>query len=284
MGNDRPPIVLLATDLDGTLIPYEVDARQLRALERFRQLFARRTPGQGRPWLAYVTGRHLALAEEGIRQWGLPPPDLLVCDVGTALYRRSAAGWRRDADYEARLAHSWPGSQAVAAVLDPLAGIEPQEPERQGPLKRSYYVPLANRAALLAAEEALARAGITAKLVFSVDHRQNVGLLDVLPPAAAKDAALSFLAAEQNAPIEQVVYAGDSGNDIDALTSGCRGIVVGNADQQLRQELNRRSQASGRLYFSRWPYTAGVMEGCDYFKIDGIAKNAIPSSVTLLTH
>ncbi len=262
------PTVLLASDLDGTLIPYETDDRQLQALARFRLLFSAPIPGRHRPWLAYVTGRHLALAEEGIRQWGLPVPDVLVCDVGTSLYRRSPSGWQRDEGYEARLARSWPGPGAVAAVLDHLAGITPQEPACQGPFKRSYYVAQPGRDVLQAAKEALARAGIAARLVFSLDHRRGVGLLDVLPPAAAKDAALAFLAHELQATIGQVVYAGDSGNDIEALTCGCQGIVVGNADGQLRRELDRqRPKGGGRLYFSRLPYTAGVMEGCDYFGV-----------------
>jgi len=260
-------VALLASDLDGTLIPYEESAEQRQALARFREWFAGASPRDGRPLLAYVTGRHLALAEHGIAAFGLPRPDVLVCDVGTALYRRTVDGWRKDAAYEERLARSWPGAPAVAGILDGIPGLDPQEEACQGPLKRSYYLPL--DAAGSMAQEArrrLRRAGMAARVILSIDHRRECGLLDVLPPAAAKDAALAYLATELAVSLEEVVYAGDSGNDIEAFASGCRGIVVGNADEQLRRAL-APWRTTGRLYFSRAAYAAGVVEGCRRFGI-----------------
>ncbi len=264
--------VLLASDLDGTLIPYELTETQQRALERFRSLFDQNGVwGAGetdrRPLLAYVTGRHRALAEAGIAEFGLPEPDILVCDVGTALYWRRPDGWFKDTAYERRLADSWPGSRAIGEQIDGIDDLVLQEAACQGPLKRSYYLPPHRPDLVETVQERLQAAGIAAKVVFSIDHRRKLGLLDILPPTAAKDAALVFLAEQLGVPLELLVYAGDSGNDLDAFRSGCRAIVVANTDEHTRRQLAACNCSSDSIYFSQTPYTAGVLEGCRYFGI-----------------
>ena len=72
---------LLASDLDGTLIPLERDAQRLREVAELVDAFE---ASEGL-LLAYVTGRHLSLAQAGIEEIGLPSPDWFVCDVGTRL-------------------------------------------------------------------------------------------------------------------------------------------------------------------------------------------------------
>jgi hypothetical protein len=52
---------LLASDLDGTLIPLERDAQRLREVEELVRALAASEDLR----LAYVTGRHLALAQAG---------------------------------------------------------------------------------------------------------------------------------------------------------------------------------------------------------------------------
>ena len=71
------------------------------------------------------------------------------------------------------------------------------------------------------------------------------------------------------------VFAGDSGNDMDALTSGLRAILVKNATEDVREEafeILSKKQMADRLYMARGDflgmngnYTAGVLEGLAYF-------------------
>jgi hypothetical protein len=86
---------LLASDLDGTLIPLERDAQRLREVEELVRALAASEDLR----LAYVTGRHLALAQAGIEEIGLPSPDWFVCDVGTSVYRRANGGYEPDQEY-----------------------------------------------------------------------------------------------------------------------------------------------------------------------------------------
>ena len=59
---------LLASDLHGTLIPFEREAQRLREVADFSGAI-RRTHNVG---VAYVTGRHLSLAKAGIAEFDLP--------------------------------------------------------------------------------------------------------------------------------------------------------------------------------------------------------------------
>jgi hydroxymethylpyrimidine pyrophosphatase-like HAD family hydrolase len=107
-------------------------------------------------------------------------------------------------------------------------------------------------------------------LIISHDPLQDVGLLDILPHGVAKDAAVRHLQERTRAPLERVVYAGDSGNDMAAFLAGFSGIVVGNAPESLKSRL-RDLQASGgeerRLYFAESPYAGGVVQGLRHYRV-----------------
>ena len=130
---------ILASDLDGTLLPPDDDLGGREALSAFSSTF------QDHPGivLAYVTGRHLTLALDGIREFNLPDPDFLACDVGTTLYRREGDDYRLDAAYRAFVKEALGGveggflRQGLQRAF-PLLQI--QEFEKQGEFKLSYYL------------------------------------------------------------------------------------------------------------------------------------------------
>ena len=72
-----------------------------------------------------------------------------------------------------------------------------------------------------------------------------------------------------------MVFAGDSGNDLDALTSGLQAILVKNAMAEVRKEavnkmshkdmLNRLYLPEGNFWGLNGNYAAGVMEGLVHF-------------------
>ena len=99
---------LLASDLDGTLIPLERDAQRLREVAEL----VNAVEASDALSLAYVTGRHLSLAQEGIEEIGLPAPDWFVCDVGTSVYRRTNGGYEADSEEigDANVSADDPGS------------------------------------------------------------------------------------------------------------------------------------------------------------------------------
>lgn len=72
-----------------------------------------------------------------------------------------------------------------------------------------------------------------------------------------------------------MVFAGDSGNDLDVLTSGMQSILVGNAAADVRRTATHRLTEIGRidrLYLATGDfhgmngnYAAGVLEGVAHF-------------------
>jgi len=259
---------LIASDLDGTLIPPEdTEARrdELRA-------FAREVGGRDDLVLAYVTGRHFAFAVEGIDRWGLPEPDLLVCDVGTTLYRGREPD-AADAAYREAMREALGGTTAdrLRDVLRAEEGVELQEEEKQGEFKASAYLPSGEggRAIRERVDERMREAGIRARSVASVDPLDGRGLLDLLPAGVSKAFAVRWLHDHAGVREERLVYAGDSGNDRDAMLAGYHVIVVANAPAALEREIRRdaTSEQLERIYFARARYVAGVMEGLHHWRV-----------------
>lgn len=265
------PEYLLATDMDGTVIPLDRRKGRRREIADFRKAIQ----SNRSIVLAYVTGRHRKLALEGIREHHLPLPRILVCDVGTAVYTRKGRCWVPDNQYRRKMKACLGGHTGddLARALQDTQDVIPQEEEKQAEFKRSYYVPLpAERKKVIArVKRKLAVKGIKANLVYSVDRQKGVGLLDILPASVAKDSALYYLQRKLRIPAERIVYAGDSGNDLLAFTSGFKAIVVANTPAPvkdiLRSLTRKKKKLSESLFFARHRYAKGVLEGARYFGI-----------------
>ncbi|NCA82544.1 MAG: HAD-IIB family hydrolase [Opitutae bacterium] len=260
-----PPRVL-ATDLDGTFIPLPGNADNLAALETFRHARASLEFG-----LVFATGRHFESVLEALRQYALPEPDWIVCDVGTSIHHRQAESFVLFEPFETHLAKNTRGGDrtAVEALLADLDGLALQSPERQQRFKISYVSSAAAAESLAAlANQRLEQARLPYACLASLDPFHGKGLLDVLPAGASKAAALIWLATHADFTPDEVVFAGDSDNDFAALTCGFRAIVVANARGDLageaRCELARRG-LEHRLFQATLSATSGVLEGCRRF-------------------
>jgi hypothetical protein len=86
---------------------------------------------------------------------------------------------------------------------------------------------------------------------------------------------------------ENTVFAGDSGNDLDVLTSGLQAILVKNAMDEVRKEaietlsdkqmLNRLYLPEGNFLGLNGNYAAGVVEGLFHFfpETEQLIANAV---------
>lgn len=264
------PRAFLASDMDGTVIPPGMNPDREAELASFRTAFEAQ-PGLG---LAYVTGRDLRLALEGIHRHRLPIPDFLACDVGTSLYQPTPSGFQIDREY-LRLMKEARGKVDVREVqyaLAPLPGLQLQPQDRQTESKMSYFLSKGSdhQEILASVQETLAGLGGNFQAVYSVGLPSGIGLLDLLPSGVAKDFALRYLCERTGVEPDSLVYAGDSGNDMAAMLAGFHAIVVGNATPNLKEELAARGGELGlldKLYFAEGLYAAGVMEGCRHFGI-----------------
>lgn len=264
--NPGVPPRVLATDLDGTLIPLPDNAGNQAALEVLHQAFA-----AGRLELVFATGRHLESVLEAIPKYALPRPDWIVCDVGTSIHRRQGDSFALFKPFETHLAETTHGVDrtAVESLLADLEGLSLQSPERQQRFKISYESAAADVERLAAlVNQRLAAAALPYAGLASLDPYRGAGLLDVLPAGASKAAALIWLATHADFVPDEVVFAGDSDNDFAALACGFRAIVVANAPQGLADRAERalaERNLPGRLFRATRPATSGVLEGCRHF-------------------
>jgi HAD superfamily hydrolase (TIGR01484 family) len=252
--------------LDGTLIPLECNAQRLGEVAAF----VGAVDGSVNLMLAYVTGRHLSLARDGVAEVGLPSPDWFVCDVGTSVYRRNDGGFEPDEGYREAMRTAFGGLSGadLRAVIGAVEGLELQEEEKQGEFKVSYYTLGRPEPYVETVQSRLDAANAKVNVVASHDPVTDRGLLDLLPAGIAKDYAVRYLHDHSGVDEQHLVYAGDSGNDRAAMLTGYRVIVVGNADEELKKDLGIEAVAQGiadKIYFAEHPYAKGVLEGLRHF-------------------
>jgi sucrose-6F-phosphate phosphohydrolase len=260
---------LLASDLDGTLIPFESDQQFRTSIEQLANALATNSTH-----LTYVTGRRLGLALEGLQEHRLPTPEYIITDVGTTISHYLDGTWRTDEGYAATLASTWDGRVGadIAPLLDGIDGLSPQENVCQSAFKQSYYVDISLDAERISQQvrDALRLETFAVELIYSIDSLRSVGLLDVLPAGASKRSALLYLSKLLAIRLDEIVYAGDSGNDLEVFTSGVRAILVANTPSWVKQATIDKATAGGfsdRIFIATTKYASGVLEGCRHFNV-----------------
>lgn len=233
---------LFVSDVDDTL------TGNAAALARLAAALA---PARGRLVLAYNSSRPGASIRQTLAaEPALPAPDYVIGALGTEI-EAGATGAPLEA-YAGRLGKAWPRA-AIAAIAQEL-GFRPHPAEFQTPWKASFDVP--GEEAAVQFRGRLAAAGIAAQVIFSGGKN-----LDAIHPAAGKGAAIAFLRELEAFPPEQVVVAGDSANDLDMFDAAYKGIVVANADPELR------ARRGAHIYHAQAPHAAGVLEGLRHWGV-----------------
>lgn len=264
---------ILATDLDRTLLPNGEWPADPDAIGLFNSLTR-----QDGLRVVYVTGRSLDLAERAIDEFGVRHPDVLIGDVGTSIRRFEGGSWHPFDGWAAhvrRMSPRW-DADAVRAAMREIAHTREQERVHCGPFKQSYYVDHARREDVVARVEQVFGGRFDEVAIYSFDSQSGEGLLDLLPNSATKQTALEYLAQALDVPRDDVVFCGDSGNDLFPLTAGFAGVMVRNADEQLVDGVRRAmaEDPSLRVYHARGGfrglngyYTGGVLEGAHHYGI-----------------
>jgi len=266
--------ILLCSDLDRTLLPNGAQPESPLARPLLRRL-----EQCSNVTLAYVSGRHKALQQEAIQEYQIPVPDYVIGDVGTSLYSISNNQWQLSEAWQQEIAPDWHGKTQteLATLFEDLPELTLQEPEKQNLFKLSYYTPMDidQQPLLEAMQTRLRTQNVNASLIWSIDEAKHCGLLDVLPKDATKSHAIYFLMKQLGMTETNTIFAGDSGNDLTALTSGLKAILVRNASEAVRAEVQQRVNEAGypdRLYQAKGGfmgmngnYAAGVLEGLVHF-------------------
>ena len=268
------PKILICSVLDRTIIPNGYQEESVSARPVLRQLAENPSI-----YLAYVSGRDKTLILDAIDEFYLPVPDYAIGDVGTTLYRVTDGRWQLSDDWSDEIGEDWRGLgwKKLAAFLEDMEAIRLQEPEKQNRYKLSFYTDqhVDHQQVTQKIRVILANAGVRANVIWSVDEISANGLLDIVPARANKLNAIRFLMQQEQFPADRTIFAGDSGNDLDVLTSGLQAILVKNATDEVRKEtietLSEKHMtdclylARGNFYGMNGNYAAGLVEGLAHY-------------------
>lgn len=233
---------LIITDLDNTLTGDD------QALREFCEIIR----GSEQVGFGIATGRRLDSALEMIEELDLPMPDLLETAVGTELYYGDKL--TPDRSWRKQISYHWK-PEAIRELLDKEEGFYPQPEVEQTEFKISYELDTKVTPNIQQIRRMLREAGIRANVVFSLGM-----YLDIIPVRAGSDLAMRHLLYKWGFAPEQVLVAGDSGNDEGMLKGRTLGVVVGNYSNELE-----KLRSWPRIYFAEGKHARGILEGIEYY-------------------
>ncbi len=264
-------IKLLATDLDRTLLP-NGDFPYDDSMPILKNILS----GNKNIKLAFVSGRNLALVENAIKKYDTPIPDFVISDVGTTIYKNKKGEFVREESWDDLIeknTENW-NIELFKKSLILEEGLRLQEEEKQSVFKLSYYIDnLSLSDSIVKKAREIINNSCNCKdalIVYSVDETIGQGLLDVLPKTATKQGAIEYLRNILDINMDDVLYCGDSGNDILPLTQGYNAVMVRNTISEVKEEvkiISKEKNISDKIYIAKGYknlngyYTSGVIEG-----------------------
>jgi hydroxymethylpyrimidine pyrophosphatase-like HAD family hydrolase len=233
---------LLAADIDGTLLGDEAGEALLHQFVAQEQNFT----------LAYITGRLRASVLELIEGGSLPRPRFICGEVGTEIFDLDDPDNLIGQGYAAQAAQNWNLDEIYKIGLG--EGIRPQQFERGQPRFQAGFHWDASAESL----------GMFNHRFSHLDHvyiqESYKEFIDVFPITLGKGNAARFLQKQLGLSPEQVVIAGDSGNDRQMFETEFKGIIPVNSFDELKI-LARQPWH----YHSPYPAARGVFDGLRHF-------------------
>ncbi|PXA05531.1 HAD family hydrolase [Coraliomargarita sinensis] len=244
---------LIIADIDNTLTGND------DAMHEFFQLI---TDAEDNIGFGIATGRRFDDVMQLMKDYGMPQPEVLICAVGTEIYY--GKNFTLDRRWQKHIDFRWEPDR-VHEVLDLIEGLYPQEEHEQSEYKISYRADFSVAPKLPAIKRHLREAGLRVKVIVSLGM-----FLDIIPSRAGSGLSIRQMAYKWGFPLENILVAGDSGNDEGMLAGNTLGVVVGNYSEEL-EKLRRYP----RVYFAEAGHAAGIIEGVRYYNF--LDKITIPN-------
>jgi len=235
---------LIVSDIDNTLIGDD------SALKRFNSIIE---GVQNKVGFAVATGRTIDSAIEVLKQNNVHLPIVLLTSVGTEIYYNYQGELFYSKGWDAHLSYQW-NRKLIVDLLSKFDFLTFQEEETQKKYKVSYFLN-EDPEKLKLVKDLLLQKKIKANVIYS-----HGSLLDILSYRASKGKAIRYLAYIWNIPFDNILVAGDSGNDIEMLKGELPGVVVGNYAPELED-----LKGSKRVYFAQKHFADGIIEGIEHY-------------------
>lgn len=276
----------LCTDLDRTLLPNGFQPSDPQSIPLLQKLVQENDIS-----LVYVTGRDKKLVLDAIYEYDLPVPDHAITDVGTRLYHLRADStdklnlkpndyhWDEDCNYQQYLKKHWKQDKLdiVRTRIEDCYQLRLQEPEKQSRFKLSYYY--GSETSQGSIEQDIKSlcddTGLNCNIIMSHDETADIGLLDILPGDASKYHAIRFLMDKYVITTKEIIFFGDSGNDMEVMVSEIPSVLVNNTQESVKQEATRRAKlnhheqqlfiAEGNFCGLNGNYCSGILEGLAWY-------------------
>jgi sucrose-phosphate synthase len=231
-------------DIDDTLLGNK------DAAERIKKVIEENNDKIG---FGVATGRTIKSARDVLKENNFVLPDLIISSVGSEIYYRDHEDYILSTGWKAHISQGWKREQIFNA-LSQFDFLEYQEEDTQRDFKVSYYIDNAENNYKKVVDW-LVKNKVKANCILS--HKNY---LDILPARASKGRAVRYIAYRWNINHNNILVAGDSGNDEDMLTGELLGVVVGNHGDELKKLKGRR-----RIYFAEAERADGIIEGINYY-------------------
>jgi sucrose-phosphate synthase len=202
---------------------------------------------------AVATGRSVDSAIDVLKENNVPLPEVIISSVGSEIYYNYKGKQIYSKGWDAHISHKWKRDRIVE-LLSGFDFLQLQEEHSQRKFKISYYTS-DNPEYIIEIKNLLMENKIQANIIFS--HGQY---LDILPYRASKGKAIRYLAYRWNLSYENILVAGDSGNDREMLKGELLGVVVANHSPELE---NLKGQK--KIYFSSREFAGGLIDGIQHY-------------------
>ncbi len=236
---------LIVSDIDHTLLGDD------NSLVEFNKVINEVSSEIG---FAVATGRTVDSAFKVLEEHNVMHPIVIISSVGSEIYYNYKGELIYSKGWKAHINHQW-NKGKIHHLLKEFNFLQLQEEDSQREFKISYYT-FEDYGNLEKVKDILIKNKIKANIIFS--HGQY---LDILPYRASKGKAIRYLSYRWNIPYENILVAGDSGNDEEMLKGELLGVVVGNYSHELDS-----LRESKRVYFSNKNYAGGIIDGINYYK------------------
>ena len=247
---------LIIADIDNTLTGDD------EAMRNFFHLIEQSDENVG---FGIATGRRHEDVLKLMSDYDMPTPEVLITSTGTEIYY--GKNFTMDSSWRKHINYRWE-PERIRELMKTLDGVFEQEENEQSTFKISYKVDFSVSPKLSSIRKLLRKNGIRAKVILSLNM-----FLDIIPVRAGSGLCMRHMAFKWGLPLENILIAGDSGNDWGMLAGNTLGVVVGNYSVELE-----KLRKYPRVYFADAHHAAGIIEGIEYY--DFLDTIRIPNEKT----